>query len=243
MRSQWLLAAAQGIPGLDRAAVITAAAFSRGAGSRDPARCADPRRTGDDAAEATRRSNLPGLCPDGTGVTVVVDFGRLGAASGSRCDPDGAGEERRRRSWSTPVSFWTASVRTLASSVPSSGRPNPDRSCGRVPPASAYWGLFWSDGSGKWYYADKGIDGIDAPEGGSIGWAWQSSRTQRAPGEPEPPAPSKPAGGSGGSTKPSPSPSQPSSTPSSSAPTPSGSSPRVRDAERVGRAGGRSEGG
>jgi hypothetical protein len=132
-----------------------------------------------------------GRCPAGTGVTVVVDFGRLGGGVPVACDPGGAGDSARAVSERT--GFDLQDVRTQPGFVCAiDGRPNPDTSCQRTPPADAYWGLFWSDGkSGTWTYSTKGVDSLSVPEGGSIGWRWQDGGSQDRPGAaPNGPSPS-----------------------------------------------------
>lgn len=170
-----------------------------------------------------------GACSPGTGVTVVVDRNPGDGAEGAKYCASGSGR--------------TAKSAMAAAGVPAeevSSEPGfvctiqgypADRSCQQTPPASAYWRLYWSDGSSAtWKVSSYGYASLRVPAGGSVGWAYQgggSGQPDGAPStKPKPsPSPSKPAGGSGGSTKPSPSPSQPSTAPSTSAPAPSASAP------------------
>ena len=49
--------------------------------------------------------------------------------------------------------------------------------CVNASPASAYWGLWWADGSkASWTYSSYGIGGLTVPAGGSVGLSWQQDR-------------------------------------------------------------------
>jgi hypothetical protein len=106
------------------------------------------------------------------------------------------------------------------------GKPDPASSCARTPPADAYWGLFWSNGSsGSWSYSSTGAHSLEVPDGGSVGWRWQNSNTRTAPGappttgtpKPEPSKPTKPPK----PTKPGPEPTKDPTTPAPPSGTPS----------------------
>jgi hypothetical protein len=113
------------------------------------------------------------------GVTTVVDFGALGGGVQERCVDDGAD----RPAWEvfdeagfplTPVQQFPDAVCRV------SGKPV-DNPCVRMPPANAYWGLFSSTGKG-WVYATQGPNSLTVPAGGTLGFAWQNTAAQRAPG-------------------------------------------------------------
>lgn len=125
---------------------------------------------------------LPGgsVSADGcAGVTAVVDFGALGGGVQQRCVADGAG----RPAWDvfeeagfplTPVQQYPDAVCRV------SGAPASDP-CVRMPPANAYWGLYWSSGRG-WVYSSQGAHSLTVAAGGSVGFAWENSTASRAPG-------------------------------------------------------------
>ena len=51
-----------------------------------------------------------------------------------------------------------------------------------MPPANAYWGLFWSDGSPvTWTYSSEGVGGLNVPDGGCVAFAWQDGGDQDCP--------------------------------------------------------------
>jgi hypothetical protein len=141
-------------------------------------------------------------CPTATGVTVVVDFGAAGGGIQSSCVPGGAGD-------SAAELFEVDHELTRVTQYPGAvckvdGKPG-SAGCSNMPPSDAYWGLFWSDGSGGWSYSSQGVDGLEIPDGGSVGFAWQDGGGNEPPGVP-------PA--SHGASSPSPDP-QPSDPPSS----------------------------
>jgi hypothetical protein len=113
------------------------------------------------------------------GVTAVVDYGILGGGVQERCVTDGAG----RSAWEVfeEAGFPLTSVQQYPGAVCRvSGKPDSDP-CVRMPPANAYWGLFWSSGSG-WVYSSKGATALTMSAGDSVGLAWQNSTAQRKPG-------------------------------------------------------------
>lgn len=153
------------------------------------------------------------VCGSDTGVTVVVDFHELGGGVQTVCDPDGGGK--------------TASTLFPANGFPLdyvqrqpgfvcrvSGKPADDP-CVNTPPADAYWGLFWSNGTdGQWAYASSGAGSQRIPDGGSVAFSWQGSSNRAYPGVAPPQHSSQPSptrspsptsapsshGGSGGSS-------------------------------------------
>ncbi|QIK65813.1 hypothetical protein G7072_05225 [Nocardioides sp. HDW12B] len=166
-----------------------------------------------------------GACSPGTGVTIVVDRNPGDGAEGAKYCASGSGRTAKAAMEAAGVPV------EEVSSEPGfvckiQGYPA-EQSCQQTPPASAFWKLYWSNGtSASWNVSSYGYASLRVPTGGSVGWAYQGGGSGAPDGSPSTkpsPSPSKPAGGSGGSTKPSPSPSQPSATPSTSAPAPSAS--------------------
>lgn len=119
-----------------------------------------------------------GYC-SGSGVNAVVDFGALGGKIQKFCDPGGDGKTAGQvfedvGAHLTRVSNFQGAVCRVE------GEPS-NASCTNMPPADAYWGLFWSDGK-TWSYASSGVDGLKVPDGGTVAFAWQASSTKRNPG-------------------------------------------------------------
>lgn len=130
-------------------------------------------------AAAVLLPGLPARAAGCAGVTAVVDFGALGGGVQEKCVADGAG----RPAWDVfdDAGFTLTEVQQYPGAVCRVlGKPANDP-CYRMPPANAYWGLFWSDGGG-WVYSTKGARSLTVPAGGSVGLAWQNSTARRAPG-------------------------------------------------------------
>lgn len=148
------------------------------------------------------------VCSSDTGVTVVVDFHELGGGVQTVCDPGGGGK--------TAADLFPANGFPLdyVQRQPGfvcrvSGKPADDP-CVNTPPADAYWGLFWSNGTnGQWSYASSGAGSLSIPDGGSVAFSWQGSTNRAYPGVAPPEHASQP------SSSPSSQPAQPSSSPSS----------------------------
>lgn len=112
-------------------------------------------------------------CAAGGGVSVVVDFNSLGGGVQTACVTGGGGDK-------APALFDAAGhtltrVRTQQGFVcrvddlPSQEQ----EACQNTPPADAYWGLWWSNGtSGTWTYSTVGVDGLTIPDGGSVALSW-----------------------------------------------------------------------
>lgn len=141
-------------------------------------------------------------CSSATGVSVVVDGSGLGGGIVSSCVSDGGGD-------TAGALFEVHHDLTRASQFPGAvckvdGAPA-DAECRTMPPGDAYWGLFWSDGSGGWVYSSQGVDSLDVPDGGSVAFAWQDGGDQDAPGvappqHEEPSSSPTPSDGGGGSS-------------------------------------------
>lgn len=120
-------------------------------------------------------------CPGAAGVSVVVDFHELGGGVQSGCVAEGGGR-------SAAALFGSAGFPlTYVQRQPSfvcrvAGQPASDP-CVNTPPADAYWGLYWSDGSsGRWTYATLGVGSQTVPDGGSVALSWIGGATRSQPG-------------------------------------------------------------
>ncbi len=126
-------------------------------------------------------------CPAGQGVTVVVDRGQLGGGTSTVCESDGGGDYAS--TIFTDAGFALTYVqRTPGFVCRVDGQPTAEQDdCVNTPPANAYGGLFWSNGtSGDWAYSNAGVGSLKVPEGGSVALVWQSSDQRRQPSVPPP---------------------------------------------------------
>jgi hypothetical protein len=123
-----------------------------------------------------------GRCAPGTGVTVVVDYGPLGGGTQVGCDPGGAGQPASQVVPAAGFSLTFVNGEPFVCRI--DGKPGSSaEGCQRTPPADAYWGLFWSDGtSGTWTYASVGVGSLKVPAGGFIGWRFQDGSARANPG-------------------------------------------------------------
>lgn len=118
-------------------------------------------------------------CGAGQGVTVVVDPQQLGGGDSVTCVVGVGGQ-------SASSIFGEAAVGlTRVTTEPGAvcrvnGAPS-NANCGRMPPANAYWSLWWSKGDGTWIYANLGVDGLKVPQGGWLAWSWQGQNAKAAP--------------------------------------------------------------
>jgi hypothetical protein len=138
-------------------------------------------------------------CSKGTGVTVVV-----GSSVG--CDGNGGGNAASNFT-GAGHSLTYVSNSTFVCKV--DGGPS-NATCTHTPPATAYWGLFWSNGtSGKWTYASSGVTSLTVPKGGWVAFVFQHSSSPAYPGvhpvaaapakpKPKPPTSTTPSGGGAG---------------------------------------------
>jgi hypothetical protein len=120
-------------------------------------------------------------CEPGAGVSVVVDFNSLGGGSPASCDPSGGGKS------ASALFAGAGFTLTYAQRQPGyvcrvNGVPASDP-CVNTSPASAYWGLWWSDGtSGSWKYSALGVTSLTIPKGGSVAFAWDDVDGSVKPG-------------------------------------------------------------
>jgi hypothetical protein len=143
-------------------------------------------------------------CAKGTGVTVVV-----GSSVG--CDGNGGGNAASNFT-GAGHSLTYVSNSTFVCKV--DGAPS-NATCTHTPPATAYWGLFWSNGtSGKWTYSSSGVTSLTVPKGGWVAFVFQHSSSPAYPGvrpvaaaptkpKPKPPTSTTPSGSGAGGTSPS----------------------------------------
>jgi hypothetical protein len=151
---------------------------------------------------------LPGFCPDGDGVTVVVDFNELGGGTVIRCavgaQSNGLAALENAGFSVTGTERWgKAFVCRIG------GKPGSDtEACRNTPPASAYWSYWHAPNEGGWKYSDVGVLNRTPPAGSFEGWSFAkgtgptsapppgvSPRRPVAAPPPQPPPPPVPPGG------------------------------------------------
>jgi hypothetical protein len=126
-------------------------------------------------------------CPQGRGVSVVVDFGSLGGGTARQC---AAGDPASGVAALHAAGFTT----TRAAQVPGyfvcriNGKPANDP-CQRTSPADAYWSYWHARPGGSWTYSSTGPADYDPAPGTVEGWAFGAGKPPSSP----PPSPAAPA--------------------------------------------------
>ncbi|MBM7519421.1 hypothetical protein [Nocardioides nitrophenolicus] len=146
-------------------------------------------------------------CAGSSGVSVVVDFNELnGGSLSAACVGNGGG--KTAATLFDTAGYKLSPVTGEAGAICKvSGYPE-DAGCVNMPPATAYWSLWWSDGkSGTWWYADAGAGNLTVPDGGYVAFAWHQGSGRATPPDvtPTPRVAPSPTPGATKSTKPKPS--------------------------------------
>jgi len=134
------------------------------------------------AASAPERPALAdpaGACQHGHGVTVVLEPGSLGGRTEVSCDASGGGRTAARIF--ADVGHELRPVSSSPDFVCRVDDRPADASCAQVPPADAYWSLWWSDGSTPWTYASLAAGGLTVPDGGAVAFTWVDGRDDGTP--------------------------------------------------------------
>ncbi|MBA2417203.1 MAG: hypothetical protein H0V64_15225, partial [Geodermatophilaceae bacterium] len=108
-------------------------------------------------------------CTGGSGVTVVVDFGRYGGVqTGCAGDPTNGLSALSQAGFSVALVTGQAFVCRI-DGVP----PAEDDACVRTPPETAYWS-YWQapPGGGSWTYGGQGAGNSQPVDGATEGWAF-----------------------------------------------------------------------
>lgn len=122
-------------------------------------------------------------CGTAEGVTVVVDFHELGGGVQSGCVRDGG--DRFATDLFPAAGFPLAYVQRQPDFVCRvRGLPTPEQDpCVSTPAATAYWSLWWSDGSaGDWRYSTSNAGGLRVPDGGAVAFSWNTGSRPVPPG-------------------------------------------------------------
>jgi hypothetical protein len=145
-----------------------------------------------------------GYCPDGNGVTVVVDFHELGGGVVIRCAPgdQATGVSALRNagfSMAGTVRWGDGFVCRIEGKPAVASDP-----CVDTPPPTAYWSYWHAPNGGSWSFSDRGVANRKPPPGSFDGWSWSKNKTEatspRPNATPTRPAapPPPPANGGGG---------------------------------------------
>ncbi|WHT22598.1 prenyltransferase/squalene oxidase repeat-containing protein [Crossiella sp. CA-258035] len=118
-----------------------------------------------------------GYCPDGNGVTVVVDFQELGGDTQIRCAP---GEQESGLAALENAGFIVEGTQRWGKAFVCriEGKPGSDTEpCVNTPPANAYWGYWHASNGGQWTYSQFGATGRKPPLGSFEGWSFSKDKT------------------------------------------------------------------
>lgn len=117
-------------------------------------------------------------CAGASGVTVVVDPNELGGGISAGCDGDGGSGDVAAKYFKDAgytIEFTQASGMGSGFVCKVNGRPA-DGDCTQT---NAYWSLWWSDGkTGKWAYANRGVNSLHVPSGGYVAFSWHAGGGQ-----------------------------------------------------------------
>lgn len=117
-----------------------------------------------------------GACTDPAGVTVVVDFGRLGGGVQVRCAP---APVKNGFEALTRAGFSITSVSGQAFLCRIDAKPADDP-CNRIPSAARYWSYWHASRGADWTYSSSGAS-RKPPPGSVEGWAFGGGDEPGAP--------------------------------------------------------------
>lgn len=134
----------------------------------------------------------PGFCKDDTGVTVVVDFQKLGGTAIVRCNPQstrGTGLDALKgagfqiagvQRWGESFVCRIENRPSATENLPVSGRGEYREPCVDTPPAQAYWSYWHASNNCAWDYSQWGLKNRDFTPGGFEGWSFSLNATTRS---------------------------------------------------------------
>ncbi|WP_326555659.1 hypothetical protein [Micromonospora sp. NBC_01813] len=128
-------------------------------------------------ASPATASGLAGYCPDGNGVTVIVDFQELGGPTIIRCAVgDQATGHTALKNAGISITGTTRWGESFICRI--EGRPTAaEEACVDTPPASAYWS-YWHAADGEpWTYSQRGVMARKPQLGSFEGWSFAKNRT------------------------------------------------------------------
>ncbi|WP_238998447.1 hypothetical protein [Nocardioides limicola] len=116
--------------------------------------------------------------PRCAGISVVVDATPLAGERVVRCvestEPLLAGAAF------TEAGFSLERVRRLPGAVCRIDGLPADLACVNMPPADGYWKLYWAPADADWSYASLGVDSLEIPVGGAVGFSWPGAEPSLA---------------------------------------------------------------
>ncbi|MEU8632184.1 ABC transporter substrate-binding protein [Amycolatopsis sp. NPDC048633] len=131
----------------------------------------------------------PGFCTDGTGVTVVIDFQRLGGTTIVRCDPQtgrGTGLDALKNAgfqiagvqrWGEAFICRIENRPSAVEEIPVKGNEHYKETCVDTPPAAGYWSYWHAGNNCAWEYSQWGVKNRDFTTGGFEGWSFSLNAT------------------------------------------------------------------
>lgn len=147
----------------------------------------------------------PGECRGDRGVTVAIDFRRLGKGQVVRCVDRRVGDGFTGRDALRAANISVRRVRDVAGYFVCrlQGAPGPRRDLdpgqgtyredcrGNYPPTSAYWSSWYARDGGRWRYASTGAGGRDVVPGGFEGWSFHLGQGDARPPRHDPDRPGR----------------------------------------------------
>lgn len=131
-----------------------------------------------------------GFCTTSTGVTVVVDFQKLGGGVVVRCAPSipagGTGLDALQNAgvpyagvarWGDAFICRLFNKPSATQTLPITGDPTYKEACVNTPPAAAYWSYWFAPNGGTWTYSQFGVKNRSAIKGGFEGWSFSMNAT------------------------------------------------------------------
>jgi hypothetical protein len=124
-------------------------------------------------------AQAPGGCGDG--VAVLAEFHQLDHPDVRACEERGSDAAQLFRAAGLAL---TDVQRQPGFVCRVDGLPADDP-CVNTPPASAYWSLWWSDGTtGEWTYSTVAAGSLEVPAGGSVALVWDDVTADLTPSVP-----------------------------------------------------------
>lgn len=126
----------------------------------------------------------PGFCPDEIGVTVVVDFAKLGGETVVRCAPGSqprTGLETLKAAgfqvdgvqrWGEAFICRIEDRPSATEVIPLAGNEDYRETCIDTPPSTGYWGYFHAQNGGTWVYSGAGGKNRTVVTGSFEGWSY-----------------------------------------------------------------------
>ncbi|WP_405059552.1 hypothetical protein OG474_43435 [Kribbella sp. NBC_01505] len=126
-------------------------------------------------AAVPQRLGTAGYCPDGNGVTVVVDYQGLGQPTEIRCaqgdQATGLAALENAGFVVTGTDRWGKAFICRINGWPTAAT----EPCKNTPPANAYWSYWHAPNGGSWTYSQSGASARKPPLGSFEGWSFSQN--------------------------------------------------------------------